>query len=440
MIQEALEAQAQWIESLQFENLNKNVIASAKRVLLDSLAAMAAGSALLKSPKSLGEGLSCVVGKEGTASGEWAAFLNGTAMVSTELDEGNQYAKGHPASHFLPALLSAIRGGTCSGKEFITVMVAAYETAVLWGSAVTLTSKVHPHGNWVTASAAAAVSKLQGRSREFIHKALILANSIPMPTAWASVFAGANVRDAYVGLSNLHGLMVPAMVETGIFSEPEVVLSLFSEILGTALDGKKLGETERELLYIEKNYMKLYPCCRYTHGVLDGLQELMAQGLKACEVERIEVEAYKAAAMLKETRPDQILSARFSIPFTAAAMLLRGKVTAEEMTLPVIRDTEIRDLAGKISVREDGGLNSWLPDTRAMRIKVIRKEKAPMELMITEIKGDFSLPLSDEELKEKFHGMTSFLWDESRREKIIDLVERLETIEDMNELLPLLGA
>ena len=75
-----------------------------------------------------------------------------------------------------------------------------------------------------------------------------------------------------------------------------------------------------------------YPCCRSTHCTIDGTLSLRRQGLRAEDVESIEVRTYlvgnKQCGMSDGSRnPKKPVDAKFSTPFTVAAALLYGEVT-----------------------------------------------------------------------------------------------------------------
>ena len=284
------------------------------------------------------------------AAGNGRPFLNGSHMVATEMDEGNQFAKGHPMSHLFPALMAAAEGGSYCGRDFITAVVCAYEVASRWGRAVVLRPEVHPHGNWGTAAAACAVAKLRKSTEKEIEAAILLANSIPLPSAWASAFTGVNVRDVYIGLSNMHGLMVSGMLEAGFVSSPEVISSMYGALLGNGVDPASLSEGLGKEFLIEKNYFKPHASCRFTHGVIDALEKIQQDGpLKG--IREIRVETYSAAAALDKKNPATILAAKFSIPYIAALQVMKGGVRQEDFTLQCLQDPELARLADLVTVR-----------------------------------------------------------------------------------------
>ena len=77
-----------------------------------------------------------------------AAFINGTAGTFLEMDEGNQFARGHPAIHVLPAILSISSKKNNNYKEFLEAFIIGYDVAARIGLACNLNLNMHPHGTW----------------------------------------------------------------------------------------------------------------------------------------------------------------------------------------------------------------------------------------------------------------------------------------------------
>ena len=59
-----------------------------------------------------------IIGSKRYSSPSSASLIHGTATVSNELDEGNQFAKGHPAAHIFPVAFNTAVSENVSGKEF----------------------------------------------------------------------------------------------------------------------------------------------------------------------------------------------------------------------------------------------------------------------------------------------------------------------------------
>ena len=126
MAQEYLDRLAEFVAETRFEDLPPDTIAAARDVVLDTLGAITAGSRLdenanfarLASEMS-GAGNSNVIGHPYRAQPVWATFVNATAGVALEMDEGNRVGGGHPSIHVTPgahwrsAKIWAAAGGTC---------------------------------------------------------------------------------------------------------------------------------------------------------------------------------------------------------------------------------------------------------------------------------------------------------------------------------------
>src|SRR5689334_20731632 len=110
-VREATRALGAWASRVQWAGVDAPVRDRLTLVLLDSLGVTLVGSALPEQTALVeawrpGAGPAPLVGSGRTAGVEPAAWLNATAMVRLELDEGNKFAAGHPAAHGLWAVLS----------------------------------------------------------------------------------------------------------------------------------------------------------------------------------------------------------------------------------------------------------------------------------------------------------------------------------------------
>jgi 2-methylcitrate dehydratase PrpD len=105
------EAIGRWVSELVLTAVPDSVLERHRLVLADLLTVTSAGINLPEYQKLLQSwltpvGLVPVPGSQVMTHTEPASFLFGTASVALELDEGSKYAKGHPASHVIPAALS----------------------------------------------------------------------------------------------------------------------------------------------------------------------------------------------------------------------------------------------------------------------------------------------------------------------------------------------
>src|SRR5262249_51608577 len=113
MSHDYLDRLARFAAHTRFDDLPAATVSAARLVLLDTLGAVVAGSALgenrrlarLATSRAPG-GRASILGHRGRADASWAALVNATAGVALEMDEGNRLGGGHPAIHVIPAALA----------------------------------------------------------------------------------------------------------------------------------------------------------------------------------------------------------------------------------------------------------------------------------------------------------------------------------------------
>ena len=119
-----LDQVSEFVANTGFDDLPSAAVDRARRVIADTIAAIAAGSAepevaALTARMTTQAGRSSVIGAGQSAPPATAAFLNGTSGTFLELDEGNQFSRGHPGIHALPSALAVAEDCQSSGKDFL---------------------------------------------------------------------------------------------------------------------------------------------------------------------------------------------------------------------------------------------------------------------------------------------------------------------------------
>ena len=126
----------------------------------DTVAAIAAGSAEPELRAWAGlqphSAAATLIGLGRSGSTDAAALINGSAGTFLEMDEGNRFARGHPAIHVLPAVLALCQERQAGAEVFLSAFVTGYEVGSRLGAASRLRASMHPHGTWGTVGAAAA--------------------------------------------------------------------------------------------------------------------------------------------------------------------------------------------------------------------------------------------------------------------------------------------
>ncbi|HEY8564223.1 MAG TPA: MmgE/PrpD family protein [Beijerinckiaceae bacterium] len=441
-----LDAFARFAAGLRFEDLPGDAVARAKLVLLDSLGAIAAGMAEPEMAalvgRLAGEGDAAVIGAGRRAPATVAAFLNGTAGTMLELDEGNQYARGHPGIHVVPALLAQAVRGKVDGRRALLALCLGYEIGARIGIASKLRVTLHPHGTWGTVGAALAVAALQGAPAETLAQTINVASSLGLGTSRRTMLEGGTVRNAYAGVSNQLGLIAADLALSGFSGEADGVGTVYGSILATDFQPEAMTEGLGERWEIARNYFKRHAACRYTHAALDALSDIVAQAggpVTPDDVAAFEVDTYVWAAQLDHPRPGNMLAAKFSLPFALATSLAHGGATIEAFRDAARGDPTIQALAARVMVREDPDLTARLPGLRPARVRLTLRDGRTFAAEALTNRGDTEDPYPPEEIARKFHEIADPVWGSQRGQAIRAMVGGLESLDDLSALDALLA-
>jgi 2-methylcitrate dehydratase PrpD len=390
-VREATGALGAWASKLRWADVDEAVQERLRLVLLDSLGVTLVGSGLPEQTTLVeawrpGGGPAPLVGSGRTTNVEAAAWLNATAMVRLELDEGNKFAAGHPAAHGLWAVLSLAADLDSSGADTAAALLVAYEVAARFGRATTLRPGAHPHGSWGVAGAAAGCGRLLGLDEPTLAAAIDTGAGMPLAGHFRSALDGNEVRNAWMGASNMSGLAAARLTAAGGGQSTGTAAHSLGDLLGT-FEPAALSEGLGTRWDVTSGYFKRHAACSYTHPVADVIVDLRHR-FRPDDVDSVEVEIHSLGAGLARTDWTSRLSALFSIPFVAAAAVVHGQVGPAESSPTALENAAVRDLARRVAVREAADLTARLPAERAVRVTVRMRDGA-------ELVGDAPNPIGD---------------------------------------------
>ena len=359
-----LDQVSEFVADTGFDNLPNAAIERARRVIVDTIAAIAAGSVepevvALTTRMATQAGPSSVIGTGRCTLPATAAFLNGTSGTFLELDEGNQFSRGHPGVHALPSALAVAEDQKASGQAFLTAIVLGYEVGARIGIAAKILPTMHPHGTWGTVGSAIAVAKLMGANASQVRELINIASTLGLATSRQTMLQGGTVRNTFAGFSGQIGIMAWDMLESGFTGEADGLTTIWGKVISTEWLPEEMTNELGSRYEIARNYFKRHACCRYNHGTLDAMAMIDKQhgGLRAEEVDRVRVETYSLAAELSDRTPKNTLAGKFSVPFAVASTLINQSSGVESFTWEKIRDPAIQAFADKVEATAKGTEN-----------------------------------------------------------------------------------
>ncbi len=449
---EYLKSISRFAAELTLEHLPSQVVERALEVTADTMAVVAAGgmeeeigkltTELLGEERREGPATLLTEGRKAPLLE--AAFINGAAGTFLELDEGNQFARGHPAIHVVPALLAFGEAIGAKGSDYIAALVAGYEIGARIGTAAKIRMSMHPHGTWGTVGAAAAAGRLAGVDSQGMEEIINISSSMALATSRKTMLEGATVRNAYSGLSNHLGLLSLKLYQSGFTGEADGLSTVYGSVISEVFDRAAMTEELGVRFEIARNYFKRHAACRYTHSALDAL-EIMAGRfpdgrIPVDQVEEVLVETYSLAAQLSNRNPTNMLAAKFSIPFAAATFMVHNRAGVECFRREKIADQAVQRLADRVTVSEDPDLTAMMPGKRPSRVTIRLMDGSEFKAETYVNKGDFELPYPREELTSKYYELADSVWGRDKAEAVYKTIRKLPELDDLTRLTAPLAA
>ncbi len=160
---------------------------------------------------------------------------------------------------------------------------------------------------------------------------------------------------------------------------------------------------------ISKSYTKPYASCRYTHPSVEAAIHLRNQyGIKAEDVERIEIQTYSLAVSGHDhTVIPGSYSAKMSIPYSTAAGLIYGKAGLQEFSEERVQDPALLNLTAKVHVTADEALSAAFPAEQTAIVSLQTKTQTYTE-RVDFPKGEPENPMTEAEFSGRYHDLMDY--------------------------------
>ena len=391
-----------------------------------------------------------LLGRPDLVNAHWAAFANGMAAHSMELDDTYLPGSIHNESFvFSPALALAEERGV-GGKRFVVAIVAGFEVACRVAAALqpaaTNARGFHPTGTTGALGAAAVAGTLLGLDAEQMSVAIGVACSqagglleFVSDGTWTKRFHGGWAAHAGIVAAELaqHGMTAPRSAIEGKFG----YLHAYS---GSARPDL-LAPGEGQNLAIVQTALKYYPCNYYIQAVNDAALKLaLRDDVRPEAVRSIVVHTVQAALALvcepieQKRRPKVMIDAQFSVPFNVALGLTAKRVSFVDFTPQNFAAPEIHRLMDLTTCRVDPALDAQYPAAWPARVEITLADGRRLSASVQHAKGDPRNPLSQDEVIAKHRSIVAGIVDDRTDDAVLDFILQMETKPDFAELTRIL--
>jgi 2-methylcitrate dehydratase PrpD len=432
--------------AVEYGALPPEAIDMAKQVTLDGLAVMLAGAT---EPLGVGRISTQYVREMGGAphasviAGGFktsmlnAAYANGTLAHALDFDN-TWYPLNHPTSPTLPAILAIAENYHLSGQKIIEAIVVAFEVQGrlrLAATGLETGTGFHKPGTTGTFGATAAAATLLDLNHEQTLMALGIAGS---RAGSISINTGSMTKSSHSGHAARMG------VECGVLAKMGWTAS--ADVFGPKgfFDTFLHGDAKPELLtqafgkpfrMVDPGVgFKKHPSNYFTHRPIDAALALRDElSLRPQQIERVEV-IFPRFEYVNRPQPETGLDGKFSVQYTTAVALLDGEITVDSFTNERRFAPDLVALLPKVKLTVDDAIppdfdrmhvivNVWLSDGRQLSKRVDK------------LAGWIGSPLTREQRLKKFFSCARRVIEESAARRVLDLVERLDTLPDVIEIM-----
>lgn len=410
---------AEFTASLEADRIPAEVAEAAQLHTLDMLGCGLAAHGLDVAPAAREAmlepgtgGPSTVIGATAGLPAADAALANGATCHALDFDDTHTGSIAHVSVAVVPAALAEAEARGAGGADLLAAIVAGSEVVTRLGMAAG--DAFHARGFHPTAvcgvfGATAAVARLRELDPETTTQALGIAGSLAAGIL-EFLADGSSTKRLHAGFAAHAGVLAARLAAHGA-TGPATVLEgrfgLYNAYVGREvdLDGQLADLGER--WETPRIAFKPYPACHYIHAALDAtVQATTETPVTVDEIDEIVALTTEAGVSLvlepieAKQRPRSEYDAKFSLPYSIAAQLVRGRVDVSTYVGDAIADEEVLSLARRVryEVKEYESFPRALPGG----VRILTKDGRVLEADLDWQRGGPENPMTGDEVREKY--------------------------------------
>jgi 2-methylcitrate dehydratase PrpD len=452
MAADAIRRFAEHVVTTTYDDLPPSAVVAAKTFLLDSLGVAVAGSGepaaarLADVAATWGHGAQATVWGTGQRlPAPSAALVNAFQTHALEFDCVHEGAVVHPMATALAAALAhAERSGGVDGRRLLTAVAVGVDVAASIGVAARSGMRFFRPATAGAFGATAALGKLAGFDVDTLVSGFGLVYGHVSGTLQPHA-EGVSSLPLQIGFNARGALTAVDLASIG-FEGPRNVLQgrygYFRLFEGGEIDVEPVLADLGRVWHVTELSHKPFPSGRLTHGAVDALVHIRAEhGFAASDVERIVVrvpplvQRLVGRPLVASPAPGY---ARLCLPLVAAIGLARGTVDVLDFRSPAIGGDEAHALARRVAivVNDNPDANAMVPQ----HVEVALGNGTRHEMEVATLLGSPARPLSRALHLDKFRRCWTYgahPLKPERGERLIELVDRLDTMSDVRDLVAL---
>jgi 2-methylcitrate dehydratase PrpD len=390
-----------------------------------------------------GTGPARLVASDITASPEVAAFVNGAAGHSFELDDTHDASMSHPGAVVIPTALAVAAEAGKPGQEVLAAVAAGYEAMARIGIAAraerVIAAGFHPTAVLGVFGAAVAAGKLLDLTGDQIgcawgHALSLAAGSMQ----FSQEVTGAEVKRLHAGYAARNGVLAAQMALADVDAPRR---SLDGKYGFLALYGHDPLPTELNRmgprgLAIHDISIKPYACCRLLHSMIDGLRTATDDfATSSGQIASITVRGpKKLAEQHMVRRPQTPMAAQYSLPYTVGATLAYGPERFDAFESSNLSDPRILAWADCVFVEPDAELEASYPAHFGTEVEIAYRDGARRTERVLDSVGTPTNPMDIERLRLKARALIGDRLTDTEFQSLLDEIQAFPAKADVQAL------
>ena len=447
---------ADFVATARWEDIPADVRERAALVMLDAIGNAFAASrypfapVALSALSNLGSGDSVVIGMAARLALRDAVVMNGILVHGLDYDDTYLPGSVHLSASSVPTVLALGARHKTSGKDALLACLLGLEIGARIAQAAQggfVNAGFHATG--IAGAFGAAVAA--GRVMQLDAQQHALAQGIALSFTASTLQPlqeGSWTKRVHPGWAGASGITAAAFAQSGYVGPMQAYdgrFGLYTCFLGEhaknarperVLEG--LGETWE----FTRTSIKLYPACHQLHAFMNAAIRIARKHtLTADNVESVRALVADAAIplvcepMASKLKPSGSYSAQFSLPYSVACALQRGRFGLDEIEAPSYTDASLLALAQKVTYEIDP--NSGFPKSRSGELIVKMKDGRTLRERDDILPDE---PAGADAIVAKFEQNIEARLSRAEAARVRDAVLGLEHVSDVNELVRLLSA
>ncbi len=365
-----------------------------------------------------------------------AALVNGIACHALDFDDTHVPTILHPTTPMYAAGTALAEWRGSRGIDLLAAHALGYELAARASNAL---YPEHYDAGWhmtgTTGALASATVAIRLLGLEGVTASHCLSIAATQAAGHREQF-GTMTKPFHAGHAAQAGVWAGLLAAGGFTAAPDPLQGrrgMFA-VMSSVSTPADLVDGLGERWQIFDNGVKPYACGVVIHPAIDAVRDLaVRKGLTDERIEKIKLHVHPLVQELTgKTDPRTGLEGKFSVMFACAIALLEGRAGEAEFSDMAVHRADVRALMARIEV---------VPDPEVLHTQAgataLTGDGETVETWVDHARGTPGNRLTDDALKDKFHGLADDVLGRNRAERLADAAFSLDTAGTVDAMLEL---